>query len=85
MDFAANPVLKATERYWVLELRTVFLYGLNDRKGDEFKTGNTHINVATKFCRYQKTWLCLSLKKSQWCPLSFTITKFRGFKPYTEV
>ena len=31
------------------ELRTIFLYGLNDRIGDEFKTDNKHINVTDKF------------------------------------
>ena len=49
MDFAATPIRKARETYWMHELRTIFPYGLNDRIGDEFKTDNKHINVAAKF------------------------------------
>ena len=49
MDFAAKPLQKARETYWMHELRTIFPYGLNDRIGDEFKTDNKHINVAAKF------------------------------------
>ena len=30
-------------------LRTIFSYGLNNRIRDEFKTDNTHIDVARKF------------------------------------
>ena len=48
MDFAAKPIRKAIETYWMHELRTVFPYDLNDRIGDEFKTDNEHINVAVK-------------------------------------
>ena len=33
----------------MMELRTVYPYGLNDRVVDEYKTANTHINVANKF------------------------------------
>ena len=49
MDFAAKPLRKARETYWMHELRTIFPYGLNDRIGNEFKTDNKHINVAAKF------------------------------------
>ena len=46
MDFAAKPLQKAREAYWMHELRTIFPYGLNDRIGDEFKTDNKHIVAA---------------------------------------
>ena len=49
MDFAAKPLRKAREIYWMHELQTIFPYGLNDRIGDEFQTDNKHINVAAKF------------------------------------
>ena len=49
MDFAAKPIQKARETYWMHELQTIFSYGLNDRIGDEFKTDNKHINVAAIF------------------------------------
>ena len=43
MDFATKPLRKSRETYWMHELRTIFLYGLNDKIGDEFKTDNKHI------------------------------------------
>ena len=46
MDVTSKPVRKARERYWMIELRTAYPYGL---VGDEYKTANTHINVANKF------------------------------------
>ena len=49
MDFAAKPLPKARETYWMHELQTIFPYGLNDRIGDEIKTDNKRINVAAKF------------------------------------
>ena len=49
MDFAAKPLRKARETYWMHELRTIFPYGLKDRIGNELKTDNKHINVAAKF------------------------------------
>ena len=49
MDVASKPVRKVRELYWMMELRTVYPYGLNDRVGEEYKTANTHINVANKF------------------------------------
>ena len=48
MNFAAKPLRKARETYWMHELRTMFPYGLNYRIGDEFKTDNKYINVAAK-------------------------------------
>ena len=49
MYFAAKPLRKSRETYWMHELRTIFLYGLNDSIVDEFKTDNKHINFAAKF------------------------------------
>ena len=49
MNFAAKPIRKARETYWIYEFRTIFPCGLNDRIGDECKTDNKHINVPTKF------------------------------------
>ena len=49
MNFAAKPLRKAGETYWMHELRTIFSYGLNDKIGDEFKTENKHIKVADNF------------------------------------
>ena len=46
MSFAAKPLRKAREIYWMHELRTIFPYGLNDTIEDEFKTDNKY---RTKF------------------------------------
>ena len=54
MGFAAKPIRKARETYWMHELQNIFPYGLNDTISDEFKTGNKHINVAAKFSSLPK-------------------------------
>lgn len=36
----------------MMELNTVYPYGLNNRYGDEYKTENTYINVAEIFHQY---------------------------------
>ena len=64
MDFAAKPLQKARETYWMHELRTIFPYGLNDRIGDEFKTDSKHINVAAKFRLCQKNIVMLIVVKT---------------------
>ena len=56
MDFAAKPLQKARETYWMHELRTIFPYGLDVTIGDEFKTDNKHINVAAKFSSFPKKY-----------------------------
>ena len=58
MDFAAKPIRKARETYWMHELRIIFPYGLNDRIGDEFKIDNKHINVAAKFSSLPRKHSC---------------------------
>ena len=37
MDMDSKPLRKARELHWMLKLRTIYPYGLNDRIGDEFK------------------------------------------------
>ena len=64
MDFAAKPLRKARETYWMHELRTIFPYSLNDRIGDEFKTDNKHINVAAKFHLCQGNTVVLIVVKT---------------------
>ena len=59
MDFAAKPIRKARETFWIHEFRTIFPYGLNNRIGDEFKTDNKNTNVAAKFSSLpKKTYSC---------------------------
>ena len=49
MGFAAKPIRKAGETYWMHELQKFFQYGLNDRIGDEFKNDNKLINLLLNF------------------------------------
>ena len=46
-----------------MELRTVYPYGLNDRVGDEYKTENTHVNVANKFPSLPRKFICVNRGK----------------------
>ena len=64
MDFAAKPIRKAREIYWMHELRTILPYGLNDRMGDEFKTDNKQINVAVKFSSLPRKHICANRWKN---------------------
>ena len=66
------------------ELRTIFLYGLNDRIGDEFKTDNKHINVAAKFHLYQENIVLLIVVKTTKVFPSFTTTICERFKSNAE-
>ena len=49
MVWVWEPLTKARERYWMMELRTMYPYAINNRYGDEYKTENTYINMAKKF------------------------------------
>ena len=49
LDASITQLRKAKEREWMLKLRTVYPYGLNDRLGDEFKDDNCHMQVGNKF------------------------------------
>ena len=49
LDASQTSRRKERELYWMLKLRTVFPYGLNDRIGDEFKNQKTHFAVANRF------------------------------------
>ena len=64
MGFAAKPLRKTRETYWMHKLRTIFPYGLNDRIEDEFKTENKHINVAAKFSSLPITYSCANRGKN---------------------
>ena len=41
MDLTVKPLRKARELHWIVKLRTVFPYGLNDRMCDEYKNENS--------------------------------------------
>ena len=49
IDASLTSKRKERELHWMLKLRTVFPYGLNDRIGDEFKNEDTHFAVARRF------------------------------------
>ena len=45
MDKSWQTLRKTREHYRMMELRTEYPYGLNNRYGAEYKTENTHINM----------------------------------------
>ena len=49
MDVQSREPRKSRDTQWMLEVRTVYPYGLNDRIGDEYKDENTHSAVFNKF------------------------------------
>ncbi len=49
MDLKASSERKAREKYWMLKLRTVYPYGLNDRIGDEYKSVQNQSCVGKNF------------------------------------
>ena len=64
MDFAAKPLRKARETYWMHELRTIFPYGLNGRIGDEFKTDNKRLMLLLNFHLCQENIVVLIVVKT---------------------
>ena len=64
MGFAAKLIWKARETYWMHEWQTVFPYDFKGRIGDEFKTHNKLVNVATKFSSLQKKHSCANHGKN---------------------
>ena len=55
MDPAVTRIRKRKETNWMLKLRTVFPFGLNDRVGDEYMTNRDHCNVSSKFPSLKRT------------------------------
>ena len=49
LDPNVTAIRKSAELKWILKLRTVFPYGLNDRIGDEYKNDYSHNLVGNKF------------------------------------
>ena len=55
LDATSTTLRKQRELHWMLKLRTVFPYGLNDRIGDEFKTQEAQFAIATRFPALKRT------------------------------
>ena len=49
VDSALTSVRRKKETEWMLKLRTVFPFGLNDRVGDEYMAGRGNTDIASKF------------------------------------
>ena len=49
IDVKTTSERKQREVHWMLKLRTVYPYGLNDRIGDEFKNTQNHSFVGKNF------------------------------------
>ena len=49
IDSAITAIRRKKETSWMLKLRTVFPYGMNDRIGDEYMSEKESININSKF------------------------------------
>ena len=57
LDPKSTKYRKERELHWMLKLRTVYPYGLNDRVGDEFKIERNQKLVAKRFPRLDKQYI----------------------------
>ena len=55
VDPSFTTIRRKKETEWMLKLRTVFPYGLNDRVGDEYMTDKNNTTIATKFPTLKRT------------------------------
>ena len=55
IDSAITAIRRKKETDWMLKLRTVFPYGLNDRVGDEYMSDKDCININSKFPSLKRT------------------------------
>ena len=60
INIKASSERKEREKYWMLKLRTVYPYGLNDRIGDEFKHVQNHSCVGKNFFALERQYQRLS-------------------------
>ena len=68
VDPTQTAFRKQRELHWMLTLRTVFPYGLNNRIGDEFKTQEAYllcfeISSSQKIMSTHSLWYCLYREK----------------------
>ena len=66
MDISAKPLRKNRELHWMMKLRTVYPYGLNDRIGDEWKKEDTHDTVAKRFPKLDRKYTRFSRGKTRY-------------------
>ena len=76
MDLTVTPLRKAGEFYWILKLRTVFPYGLNDRVGDEYKNVNSDKQIGTKFKPLERNFDRIGRSKSKGSSMKLTPETF---------
>ena len=76
MDPKVKPLRKARELHWMLKLRTVFPYGLNDRVGDEYKNENADKNIGTKFKSLERNFERIGRGKSKGSSVKLTPQTF---------
>ena len=65
IDPEHTALRKKRELYWMLELRTIFPYRLNDRIGDEYKKVDAHFAVGKRFLTLKRNYPRLSRGKNR--------------------
>ena len=76
IDAKSSCARKQREKYWILKLRTVYPYGLNDRLGDEYKTTQNHSCVGKQFFPLERYHQRLSRGKVRVSPDGLNVQTF---------
>ena len=76
LDISITSRRKQRERTWMLKLRTIYPYGLNDRLEDEYKKENTHVLVGNKFPHVPRITIDFLVEQSLKIITSFLLISF---------
>ena len=84
MDASSTSIRKKKEVEWMMKLRTVYPYGLNDRIGDEHKCDSTHVLVGTRFPPLARVHPRLSRGEAH-CKINYNITPLSLFNKFSAI
>ena len=59
-DKFLNALRKTRELHWMLKLKTLYRYGLNDKVGDEHKDNLADTDVGLKFSALERQYECIN-------------------------
>ena len=76
VDPAVTTIRRKKETEWMLKLRTVFPYGLNDRVGDEFMSEKGNCNIACKFPALKRSMNRFRVRSKTYTSSDFILNNF---------
>ena len=59
-DKSLNALRKTRELPWMLKLKTLYPYGLNDKVGDEHKDNLAYTDVGLRFSALERQYECIN-------------------------